>query len=84
MLGCYSTLGWDIELDDEKNRILSGFDPYGFEIPMMLTIGNCLKKSEQDRKYLQQILKYLEQEYSNEILYLNRRGEEQPLREFFC
>ena len=48
VLGCYSTLGWDVDIEEiEPNvrRIQSGFDPYGFEVPMMLTVGYSLSQA---------------------------------------
>lgn len=51
VLGCYSTLGWDVEIvetvrEGNSVRIIqSGMDPYGFEIPMMLTVGYRLSQA---------------------------------------
>ncbi len=42
VLGCYSTLGWDVYIDENDpsgHVIKSGFAPEGFEIPMLLTTG---------------------------------------------
>lgn len=38
VLGCHSTLGKNLKLTD-NNRIVSGFCPEGFEIPMLLAVG---------------------------------------------
>lgn len=45
VLCCHSTLGRDIRLSDERNSIVAGFAPEGFEIPLMLTVGYALSEA---------------------------------------
>lgn len=44
VLGCHSTLGRDLYID-KNNRIVAGFKPEGFEIPLMLSVGYCMSKA---------------------------------------
>ncbi|MDO4295100.1 MAG: hypothetical protein Q4D90_02945 [bacterium] len=43
VLGCHSTLGKNLVLSKE-NKVLSGFEPKGFEIPLMLAVGYHLSR----------------------------------------
>lgn len=69
VLGCYSTLGWDVDIEEIRpnvRKIQSGFDPYGFEVPMMLTVGYSLSQAgkawaKEEVKRLEQNIKYCEQ-----------------------
>ena len=44
ILGCHSTIGKNLVLDEKTNKIIKGFDPVGFEIPVMLTVGYALSE----------------------------------------
>lgn len=44
IMGCHSTLGRDLKLS-EDNEIIAGFEPEGFEIPLMLTVGYAISES---------------------------------------
>lgn len=43
VLGCHSTLGKNLVLSKE-NKVLSGFEPKGFELPLMLAVGYHFSK----------------------------------------
>lgn len=49
LLGCQSTLGKDIVINETTRKIERGFKPEGFEIPIMLTVGYLF--SEEGRQW---------------------------------
>lgn len=64
VLGCYSTVGTNVYIED--NRITSGFEPKGFEIPLMLTVGYRL--SENGKKWDLQLERLIEEEDRKRIV----------------
>ena len=47
VLGCHSTLGRKLKLTD-NNKIISGFSPEGFEVPMLLAVGYLQSEIEKE------------------------------------
>lgn len=79
VLGCHSTIGRGchiVESIDDNGAAIryieSGFKPYGFEIPMLLTIGFCL--STEGKKWAENRYLQLEQELDDAT---NQRSNQQ-------
>ncbi len=73
IMGCHSTLGRDLKLSGD-NEIIAGFEPEGFEIPLMLTVGYAI--SESGKEWEQEEMARLDAAITSYEVYIMEKNQE--------